>query len=86
MIDEVVVPPVPPVPPVTQIATATEPTLMQSLQSKLMVAHIEAERAAGVIATLEAEIASIPEHLHNLTPTQLRDAAEMVESRMTSWF
>lgn len=61
-------------------------TVRDALNSKLAAAHAKVADAQGILATLqaeaqlvEAEIASIPEHLHLMTWAEIR-------ARVESWF
>jgi hypothetical protein len=55
------------------------PTLMETLHQKLHEAHEMATVAESRVKELEAEIASIPKHMHDMT-------ASALVMRINGWF
>jgi hypothetical protein len=65
--------------PVNVSVPPAPPTLMEALQAKREAAKLGLEHAQTEFAALEAEIAAIPAHLHQLT-------LEDLWTKVKTWF
>jgi hypothetical protein len=65
--------------PIPPLPTDAEPTLIETLNGKLHVAHEELDRAEQRVIDIEAEIARVPPWAKDLT-------ADELQAKVEEWF